>query len=440
MLRRARRLACVHSPLVPAKGLRDRLDKQDELALVRERRAEAQLKPQVLPPKKYRPLSLKAREDIMTQRSADFEHIVVDDESFGQRLDEFVLAKYPHLNYGQLRDMVQRGELYRYRHNAKRRYTKLTDRLERGELVVVPPSVRAQADSVAALNVNRDGLQEPEIISETTSEIGPDGKPKRHVSLSAKVREEAYKWVLFKNKHVIVINKPSGVPMNGGSGVKLNVHDMLPAWKFSNPSAPLLVHRLDQDTSGIVLLARSHDAQRMLGRMFVRRAVPNSVYWGFLVGKPAAKFGRIRMHLEIDKAKGGTQIVARTTSTDKSRAAIAEYVVNAGALEYGSFVSFYPLTSQTSQLRIMAAHALGCPVLGDGRFGGETAFPQNLSSFFDPEEKGVPLHLHHRKVQLPYKNSRGEFETVSAPLPAHMQDTFRKLGWPVNVDDPLIPG
>ena len=227
--------------------------------------------------------------------------------------------------------------------------------------------------------------------------------------------------------------------MMSKSESELSISGLLPAWKYTNDSKPLICHNLDHETSGCVVLARTHSAHRMLGRMFVKRVVPNSVYWGFLVGKPTANVGRIRMHLERTRGDGGDVVVVRPSPTTTSKVAIAEYVVNASALEFGSFVSFYPLTTRSHQLRIMAAHALRCPVLGDAKFGGTAAFPQSLSMFWDPEDRGLALHLHHRKIQLPYKNTRGEFESVSAPLPSAMEQTFKKLGWPTDVEDPLIP-
>uniref|UniRef100_A0A7S1Q644 Pseudouridylate synthase RPUSD4, mitochondrial n=1 Tax=Neobodo designis TaxID=312471 RepID=A0A7S1Q644_NEODS len=446
MLRRAgwilQASAGAGSPLVPAKTLRSELDQREREAMRREDAEAKKLPRDVLPPKKYRPMSLRAREEVMRRESSGFEHITVDDDAFGQRLDEFVLGKYPHLSYKRMQGMVEKGLIYRYRHTGKRQIATMTDRLQRGEMVVLPPAVREEAATLSHLNEGRDGIVEPQIIDDPAlARSGPDGRPARkRPPLSAKLREEAFKWVVYKNKHCIVLNKPSGVPINGGPGIGINVADMLPAWKFSNPHAPLLVHRLDRDTSGILVLARNPDAQRMLGRMFVRRSTPYSVYWGVLVGKPASKFGRIRMHLEVNKQKGGTHIVARTTPTRDSRAAIAEYVVNASASDFACHVSFYPLTSQTSQLRIMAAHALGCPILGDAKFGGDEAFPPSMSSFFDPDEKGIQLHLHHRKIQLPYKNSTGEFEVVNAPVPPALATTMKKLGWSVEVDDVMLPG
>ncbi len=345
---------------------------------------------------------------------------MVTEDWFGQRVDDFVLQHHPEWSFATVKKLIEQGEIYRYRRNGKKKYTRITDRLEFDELVAIPSSALWQNQLEAADEVE-------------------ESKRKR-APLSSTAREMAHSMVLFKNEHVLVINKPSNMPMMPSAGPEeLSVHGLLPAWKFTSDSKPMICHNLDRDTSGCVVLARSPNAHRMLGRMFVKRVVPNDVYWGFLVGKPTTSVGRIRMHLERTRGSGGDIVVVRPSPTATSRVAIAEYVVNASALEFGSFVSFYPLTSRTHQLRIMAAHALRCPVLGDAKFGGNAAFPQSLSMFWDPEDRGLQLHLHHRKIQLPYKNSRGEFESITAPLPIHMEQTFKKLGWPTDVDDPLIP-
>jgi 23S rRNA-/tRNA-specific pseudouridylate synthase len=369
----------------------------------------------------HRPLSLKLREEISKQSDRRTYHEVTP-ETFGQRVDEFVLAKCPHWSYQDITKLVEQGHVYRYRKNGKRRYARLTDRLELNELVAVP---------------NADLWQQ---IAPPSGLSDQPKATKKAVPLSPQLKRQALEWVLFKNEHVVVINKPCGIPMMPGTNQGINIADMLAAWQFTNGTPPLVCHNLDRETSGVVVLARNKNAHRMLGRMFMKRVVPNSVYWGFLSGTPTALFGRIRMHFEVNKTRGGNQIVARPTPTATTKVAIAEYVVNANVAEYGSFVSFYPLTSRSHQTRIMAAHALRCPVIGDAKFGGNDAYPQALSAFWDPEDKGLPLHLHHRKVQLPYKNSRGEFECVTAPLPPIMRSTFQKLGWPTDADDPLIPG
>lgn len=380
------------------------------------------------------PLSLQAREEL-ARKSDKLQYHVVTQDWFGQRVDDFIAQHHPEWDYETVRRLVQQGHIYRYRKNGKKRYTRLTDRLEFDELVVVPT-----ASFWASQLAPPSGVEQPH--DETASSLSTSAPPRRRAfHLSAKAREMAQEMVLFKNEHVVVINKPSGVPiMPTNDPLAMNITDLLPAWKYTNTQTPIICHNLDAETSGCVVLARSKNAHRMLGRMFVKRVVPNSVYWGFAIGKPPVNFGRIRMHFELQKGNGGDIIVARPNPTPDSKVAIAEFVVNASALEYGSFISFYPLTTRRHQERIMAAHALRAPLLGDAKYGGESAFPQSLSLFWDPARKDVPLHLHHRKIQLPYKNAAGEFVCVTAPLPPHMEKTFKRLGWPCDADDPLIPG
>lgn len=407
------------------------------------------------------PLSLRARTEL-AERSNDIQYHVVTEDWFGQRVDDFVMQHHPEWSYESVKKLVQQGHIYRYRRNGKKRYTRLTDRLEFDELVVVPTHGFWQNQITAPSGVELDGVAMSSSASSsspqhaeqqasgaqrtpgsaTVSPSSRTARPRRH--LSAALVEKAREMVLFKNEHVIVINKPSGVPMMPTANpLDMNIADMLPAWQYTYAHPPLVCHNLDSETSGCVVLARSPSAHRMLGRMFVKRVVPNSVYWGFCVGKPVVNFGRARMHCEETTApKGGgrSTLIVRPSPTAHSRVAIAEFVVNASALEWGSFVSFYPLTTRRHQERIIAAHALRCPLLGDATYGGESAFPQSLALVWDPEDKGLPLHLHHRKVQLPFKKASGQFVCVTAPVPAHMERTFARLGWPCNADDPLIPG
>lgn len=372
------------------------------------------------------PLSLRAREEL-SKKASSLQYHAITPEWCGQRVDSFLLQHYPEWSYNTLKKLVEQGHIYRYLRRGKKKYTRLTHRLEFDELLVVPTKEYWST-----------------VLKGPSEVMKEENEKKRNIHLSSYAREMAHNMVLFKNEHVIVINKPAGIPMMPTNNpLELNIAAMLPAWKFTNQHKPIVCHNLDRETSGCVVLARTKGAHRQLGRMFVKRVVPTSVYWGFCVGKPSANFGRIRMHFEVlknENSGGKETIIARPTPTSKSKVAIAEFVVNASALEFGSFVSFYSLTSRRHQERIMAAHALRCPILGDARYGGEAAFPQSLAFFQDPNEKSLPLHLHHRKIQLPYKNSAGEFVCVTAPLPEYMEKTFKRLGWPCNADDPLIPG
>jgi 23S rRNA-/tRNA-specific pseudouridylate synthase len=428
----------------------------------------------------YRPLTLVERERISSDSANKTYHEITSESGFGDRVDEHVRRLYPELSKETARKLIENGHIYRYRRNGKRRYTRVTDRLELGEMLVVPTAefwkttriqppvgviggdkskqdtmtrtAPAAASSTAIASAPRSdkraGVAARHLAGEMHSpeEAEQRGRAdaeerRRSVHLSYKVRQEAVDWVLFKNAYTVIINKPAGVPMHPTSDGTLNVSDMLGAWKFTMGQKPLISNLLDKDTSGIVVLSRTADTHRMMGRMFKKRAVPVSCYWGLTVGTPKASWGRIKMHLEINRAAGGNQIIARPNATPESRVAQAEYVVNASAAEYASFISYYPMTTLSHQLRIMSAHALRTPLLGDARYGGTAAVPQSLHAFWDPQQRGqVPLHLHHRKIQLPYKRRNGEFECVTAPLPAFFEDTMKKLGWRTDADDPLIPG
>ncbi|CCW71295.1 unnamed protein product [Phytomonas sp. Hart1] len=371
------------------------------------------------------PLSLKAR-DALANRSNDYQYHVVTQDWFGQRVDDFITQHHAEWSYETVKRLVEGGHIYRYRKNGKKRFTRLTDRLEFDELLVVPTHAFWQRELAPPSGVEVDPAK-PQL--------------KSSFRLTAHAKEKALEMVLFKNEYVVVINKPAGVPMMPTTNpLDMNITDLLPAWKYTNTSKPIVCHNLDRETSGCVVLARTRSAHRMLGRMFVKRVVPNSVYWGLCAGKPTVNYGRIRMHFELNKGNHGNIIIVRPSPTKESKVGIAEFVVNASALEFASFISFYSLTSRRHQERIMAAHALRCPLLGDAKYGGESSFPQFLSLFGDSKDKGIPLHLHHRKIQLPYKNGSGEFICVTAPLPLHMEKMFSRLGWPSNADDPLIPG
>ena len=387
----------------------------------------------------YRPVTLAVRERIVNDSDAKVYHRVTPEAGFGERVDEFLKRQHPDFSHDTFRRLVEAGHVYRYR-DGNKIYCKLTDRLHNGEFLVVPTQ-RLFAQLAPPRGDVYESLRTGS--GEQAREFRDDEERRKTVHLSYKTKEAALDWVLFKNEYVIVINKPSGVPITKTADGSLNVSDMLPAWKFTLTHRPVICNYLDRDTSGIVVLARTHDTHRMLGRTFQKRNVPNSSYWGFCVGTPKVITGRVKMHLE-EPTRG--MVVARTTPTAESKVAIAEYVVNANAAEYASFISFYPLTSRTHQLRIMAAHALRCPVVGDAKFGGDNAFPESLdallgrSSDDEAGRKSTKLHLHFRKIQLPYKKRNGEFECISAPIPEHMASTFRKLGWATNLDDPLIPG
>ena len=449
-----------------------------------------ELMPQLLKdqrPKIQRPLSLHARARIA--RDVDKTYLEVTEDWFGQRLDEFVSHHYPNLSYGRLKRLIENGDIYRHRRDTLiPLISRVTARLQLGERIVVPHDL--------AQRLSQPKSELDDISADSVTEEDRDSKYQTNnsVPLPGRAREEALNWVLFKNQHIIVINKPYGIPTsnpksNSGrstslgysrprsatstSSADLTIESLLPAWRYTQRKNPFICNFLDAETSGIVVLARSPNAHRLLAKMFMRRSVPLSSFWAVLAGAPVCHYGRIKMHLErpgLNKhgrpihKEGSTdhgsttsyspaEIIARPTPTKHSVVAQAEYTINATLNNYACFASFYPLTTRKDELRVMAAHALRSPILGDTRFGGDAAVPTRLNTLWrppntanssqtrvDPSDDPPPLYLHHRKIQLPYKNSDGSYITVTAPMPEHMNSFFKRVGWPVNVDDAMIPG
>jgi 23S rRNA pseudouridine955/2504/2580 synthase len=197
---------------------------------------------------------------------------------------------------------------------------------------------------------------------------------------------------------------------------------LLDALRFDAAERPRLVHRLDKDTSGILLLARNAPAAAALATAF-RGKTARKVYWAIVVGLPLPRQGRIDMALAKLPGRGGEKMAPE----DDGKSAVTYYSVIENAGDKASFVALLPITGRTHQLR---AHclALGTPILGDGKYGGAAA-----------QIPGAPnvrlLHLHARSIALPHP--RGGVLSATAPLPPHMLTTWRFFGFPEKIPDPF---
>ena len=344
---------------------------------------------------------------------------VVDERWIGESLLSYALDQRPEWGKEVIYKLIRSGHIYRMNNqNGRSLYGPASSHIERNQLVVLPEALPAGMERFVPLSAEECA------------------QPRRQ--FSSRVRALAENWVLFKNEHVIVLNKPPGIPMLAPKDGSINIQDMLPLWRYTKDMLPTPAHSLDKETSGCLVLARTPSTQRMLHHAFIRKSVPNQCYWAFLTETPKSKCARIKMHLEIDRQKGGDHVVVTPRPTERSKASIMEYVINERLDKYGAWVSFYPMTSVRNQIRIGAAHALKCPIFGDARYGGEAAYPQALRTFWDPDNKGVSLHLHHRRVQLPYKTASGEWISVDAPLHPHMKRTWQQLGWNIDALDPFV--
>lgn len=293
------------------------------------------------------------------------------------RVDRWFRRHFPDLAHGQVEKLLRTGQI-----RIDGRRARANSRLVPGQTIRIPPVV-----------------DEPD----------PDREPRVHAP-SEREAAELRRRVLYSDAEFIVIDKPAGLPVQGGSGTVRHLDAMLDALRFGAPERPRLVHRLDKDTSGALVLARSAAAAAKLAKAFRERAL-RKIYWAFVVGVPAAERGRI----DIPLSKLPGRASERVMPDEDGQKAITCYRVVERIGRKACWLALMPLTGRTHQLRAHCA-AIGTPILGDGKYGGEKAI---LPGY----ETAGQLHLHAREIDLPLP--RGGFVRVAAPLPPHMAATWR---------------
>ena len=304
-------------------------------------------------------------------------------EDGAQRLDRWFRRHYPALGHGRLEKLLRTGQI---RVNGKR--ARAGTRLEAGDRVRVPPLPDAG-----------------------------EARVQRRPSppLADADAEMVRAAVIYRDGDIIALNKPPGLPVQGGSRVARHLDGMLTALRFDAPEAPRLVHRLDRDTSGILLLARHASAARGLTALFRTREL-QKLYWALVVGVPKPVQGRIDAPL----AKRQSGAVERVVATaEGGQRAITDYTLIEAAGRRLSWLALMPRTGRTHQLRAHTASVFGHPVVGDGKYGGEAAFPAG----FKPS-----LHLHARALALPRPGRKAPL-VLTAPLPPHMTAAWHFLGF-----------
>jgi 23S rRNA pseudouridine955/2504/2580 synthase len=223
--------------------------------------------------------------------------------------------------------------------------------------------------------------------------------------------------LLFEDKKVMVFNKPAGLAVQGGSGVNRHVDSMLESMRSQKGEKPRLVHRIDRDTSGILVVAKTRGAASAITQSFRHRDTEKT-YWAICKGVPRKREGQISTWLLKERTPEGDKMrVAKHGEPDADHA-VSKYRVIDHAGQQVSWVELRPITGRTHQLRIHTAH-IGNPIIGDPKY-------------FDVENWELPggmqkkLHLHARRIRVPHPD-RG-FIDVKAPLPPHMVQTFNLLG------------
>ncbi|MGY4799975.1 RluA family pseudouridine synthase [Teichococcus aerofrigidensis] len=310
------------------------------------------------------------------------QHRTVHAADADSRLDRWFRRHFPQLTQGALQKLLRTGQI---RVDGKR--AEANTRLERGQEIRIPPLPEGPAPEAAP---RERGVSEAD----------------------ARLLET---MILYRDDSVIALNKPHGLPVQGGPNIRRHLDGMLDALRFGHEERPRLVHRLDRDTSGVILLARDPRAAGRLAAAFRGRDAEKT-YWAIVVGQPQYQAGRIDMPL----AKLGGPHGERTAPAEgrEGAHAITEFSTVDVARRHATWLELRPLTGRTHQLRVHCAAALECPILGDGKYGGQAAHLDNLSH---------SLHLHARAIRVPHPEG-GTLE-VTAPLPPHMLESFETLGF-----------
>ena len=253
-------------------------------------------------------------------------------------------------------------------------------------------------------------------------EIKTVPREKQAMKMTLELAQEAQSWVLYKDKDILVINKPAGLAVQGGSKVVKHLDGLLPALQFEAKSIPRLVHRLDKDTSGVMLLARHIAAASELQRAFVAKAI-HKKYLALVVGVPNPYSGEIESNLDkVAKGEDSREMV-RSVEEDGKRA-ITRYRTIEHLAKKMALVELEPITGRTHQLRVHMAE-MKCPIVGDGKYGGGAAHVKG------GVELSGKLHLQAWRIELPAMFGKKE-RVFEAPLAPHIQESLDSLGLSVS--------
>ncbi|PSJ64148.1 RluA family pseudouridine synthase [Pseudaminobacter soli (ex Li et al. 2025)] len=319
---------------------------------------------------------------------AGVEQIKVEAGEAGMRLDRWFKAHYPGLGFVQLQKLLRSGQV---RIDGGR--AKADTRVEPGQMVRVPP-----------LEVDKKG----------------EGPLTARTMRNQDDADVLSQMLLYEDDKVFVFNKPAGLAVQGGSGVNRHVDDMLEAWRNKKGEKPRLVHRLDRDTSGVLVVARTRLAAMKLAEAFRGRDAKKT-YWALVKGMPKKSEDKISTWLIKEITPDGDRMRVAKHGERGADHAVSYYRVIEHAAQRLTWLEMEPYTGRTHQLRVHAAH-IGCPIIGDPKyFEADTNwdFPGGMQN---------RLHLHARRIRIPHPSGSGVID-VTAPLPPHMRQSWNLLGF-----------
>ncbi|PZF76241.1 RluA family pseudouridine synthase [Aestuariivirga litoralis] len=310
-------------------------------------------------------------------------HVVTAEES-GMRLDRWFKLHFPQVTFAYLNKLTRTGQV-----RVAGARAKTNTRLEAEQEIRVPP-----------------------LAFDTRPADVPKGDVK---PLTPQERRLFDSMVLYEDKDIFVLNKPSGFAVQGGTKTHHHLDGLLMGLGAELGERPLLVHRLDRDTSGVIVIARRRSIAAALGKLFATRAVKKT-YWAVVKGVPEPPQGRIEVALIKAKGPEGDRMRAsREGEEEDEQPAVTFYNVLDRSAPVAAWVSLKPVTGRQHQLRAHMAH-IGTPILGDEKYGGLEGLPEGIDR---------KLHLHARRIIFPHPRE-GTID-ITAPLPEHMLRSFERL-------------
>jgi 23S rRNA pseudouridine955/2504/2580 synthase len=320
--------------------------------------------------------------------------VAVSADETGMRLDRFFEARFPGLSFSHIQRIIRKGEV---RVNGRRADPK--DRLEAGQAIRIPP---LKLDTPRPRDDN-------------------DGDDKTRAFLKS--------ITIYEDADVMVLNKPMGLAVQGGSGTVRHVDGMLEVLRgpHADSQRPRLVHRLDKDTAGCLLVAKTRFAAAALAKSFRARET-RKIYWAVVAGVPKPRQGRISTFLAKEEREDESVMRIAKHGEEGASHAITYYAIVETAAQSLAWVSLKPVTGRTHQLRAHMAH-IGHPIVGDPKYF-------SIENWQLPGGLQDRLHLLARRIVVPHP--RGGTIDITAPLPPHMVQSFNLLGFDAERFDPII--